>query len=111
MDLIVIAILAAALAAAGVYLAILIVMGRRAQRRFLVLAEVAEASEGAASLEETLEAICDVIVPALADFCMIDVIEDGSVRRVAVRVAPGAGPHAERGLLERKPSTPVRISP
>jgi serine phosphatase RsbU (regulator of sigma subunit) len=109
MDLIVIAILAAALAAACVYLATLIVMGQRAQRRFLVLAEVAEVSEGAASLEETLEAICDVIVPALADFCMIDVIESGSVRRVAVRVAPGAGPHAKRGLLERKPSIPERM--
>ncbi len=106
MDLIAIAILVVALAAACAYLAILIVRGRRAQRRFLVLAEVAEVSEGAASLEETLEAICDVIVPALADFCMIDVIESGSVRRVAVRVAPGAGLHAERGLLERKPSIP-----
>ncbi|HEX5374832.1 MAG TPA: GAF domain-containing SpoIIE family protein phosphatase [Solirubrobacterales bacterium] len=106
MDLIAMAILVVALAAACVYLAVLIVRGRRAQRGFLVLAEVAEVSEGAASLEETLEAICDVIVPALADFCMIDVIEGGSVRRVAVRVAPGAAPHVERGLLERRPSIP-----
>jgi serine phosphatase RsbU (regulator of sigma subunit) len=108
-DLIVIVILAAALAATSAYLAILIVRGRRAQRRFLMLAEVAEVSEGAASLEETLEAICDVIVPALADFCMIDVIESGSVRRVAVQVAPGAGLHAGQGLLERKPSIPERM--
>lgn len=109
MDLIAIAILVAALVAACIYLAVLIVEGRRAQRRFLVLAEVAEVSEGAASLEETLEAICDVIVPVLADFCMIDVIENGSVRRVAVRVAPGAGPHAKQGLLEREPSIPDRM--
>ena len=39
----------------------------------------------AGSLEETLEAICNVIVPELADFCMIDVIEDERVRRVAVQ--------------------------
>ena len=106
MDLIAIAILGTALIAACVYLAILIVEGRRAHRRFLVLAEVAEVSEAADSLEETFEAICDVIVPALADFCMIDVIESGSVRRVAVGVAPGVGPHVEQGLLERKPSIP-----
>ncbi len=109
MDLIVIAILVLALAAACAYLTVLIVRGRRAQRRFLMLAEVADVSEGAASLEETLEAICDIIVPALADFCMIDVIESGSVRRVAVRVAPGAGLHASQGLLERKPSIPERM--
>ena len=106
MDLIAIAILVVALTAACFYLAVLIVGGRRAQRRFLVLAEVAEVSEAAASLEETLEAICDVVVPALADFCIIDVIEGGSVRRVAVRVAPGADPHARQRLLERKPSIP-----
>ncbi len=106
MDLIAIAILVVALAAACVYLAVLIVEGRRAQRRFLVLAEVAEVSEAAASLEQTFEAICDVIVPVLADFCMIDVIEDERVRRVAVRVGPGADPHAEQWLLERKPSIP-----
>ncbi len=109
MDLIAMAILVTALAAACVYLAVLTVEGRRVQRRFLVLAEVAEVSEAAASLEETFEAICDVIVPALADFCMIDVIEGGSVRRVAVRVAPGVGPHAEQGLLQRKPSIPERM--
>jgi serine phosphatase RsbU (regulator of sigma subunit) len=109
MDLIVMAILVVALVAACVYLAILIVEGRRAHRRFLLLAEVAEVSEAAASLEETFEAICDVIVPALADFCMIDVIEDGSVRRVAVGVAPGAGPHVQQGLAERKPSIPERM--
>ncbi len=109
MDLIAIAILVVALAAACVYLAVLVVEGRRAQRRFLVLAEVAEVSEAAGSLEETFEAICDVIVPALADFCMIDVIESGSVRRVAVRVAPDADPHIQRGLLERKPSIPERM--
>ncbi|HEY7950255.1 MAG TPA: SpoIIE family protein phosphatase [Solirubrobacterales bacterium] len=109
MDLIAIAILVVALAAACIYLAVLIVEGRRAKRRFLVLAEVAEVSEAAASLEETLEAICDVIVPALADFCMIDVIERGSVQRVAVRVAPGADPQARQRLLERKPSIPERM--
>lgn len=109
MDLIAIAILIVALVAACAYLAVLNVEGRRAQRRFMVLAEVAEVSEAATSLEETFEAICDVIVPALADFCMIDVIENGHVRRVAVRVAPGAGPDAEQRLLERKPSIPERM--
>lgn len=109
MDIIAISILAVALAGACAYLAVLIVQGRRAQRRFTVLGEVAEVSDAAGSPQETFEAICDVLVPALADFCMIDVIENESVRRVGVRVAAGAGPDAEKGLFERKPSIPLRM--
>src|SRR5262245_36494229 len=106
MDIIAISILGTALIGACAYLPILIVEGRRARRRFAILAEVAEVSDGAGSLEETFEAICDILVPALADFCMIDVIDNGNVRRVAVRVASGADPGAKRGLLERRPSIP-----
>jgi serine phosphatase RsbU (regulator of sigma subunit) len=109
MDMIAISILGAALLAACAYLAVLIVEGRRAQRRFTILAEVAEVSDGTGSLEHTFEAICEILVPALADICMIDVIEDGSVRRVAVGVAPGADREVKQRLLERKPSIPPRM--
>jgi serine phosphatase RsbU (regulator of sigma subunit)/ketosteroid isomerase-like protein len=109
MGWIVISAMAVALAALGGWLAVLLVRGRAAQRRFEILGEVARATEAAGSLEETLKAICDVLVPEIADFCAIDVIEGDRPRRVAVRVAPGAGPGVERGLLDRKPSIPERM--
>lgn len=109
MDLIVIAVLGVALAALGAWLAVLLVRGRTAQHRFEILGEVARASEAATSLEETLKAICDVLVPEIADFCAIDVIEGDRARRVAVRVAPGADAEVERGLMEREPSLPERM--
>lgn len=109
MDLIVISVLAVALAALCGWLAVLLIRGRTAQHRFEILGEVARASEAAGSLEETLEAICDVLVPEIADFCAIDVIEGDRARRVAVRVAPGAEAEVERGLQERAPSVPERM--
>src|SRR3954451_17798941 len=108
MDWFAISAIAVALAL-GAWLVVLLRRGRRAQHRFEILGEVATASEAAGSLEETFAAICDVLVPELADFCAIDVIEGDRVRRVAVRVATGADPAVERGLLEREPSVPRRM--
>lgn len=101
--------MALALIALGAWLAALLLRAQRTRRRFQVLGDVAAVSDGAGSLEETFDAICDVLVPALADFCMIDVIEEGAPRRVALRVAPGAAPQIERGLRERRPSVPARM--
>jgi serine phosphatase RsbU (regulator of sigma subunit) len=88
---------------------VLLRRGRRAQRRFEILGKVASISEAAGSLEQTFEAICTILVPELADFCMIDMIDAGQARRVAVRVAPDGGEEAERGLKERSPSLPNRM--
>jgi serine phosphatase RsbU (regulator of sigma subunit) len=109
MGWIVIFAMAAALAALVVWLVLLLLRGRKAQRRFQILGEVAAVSNAASSLEQTFEAICEILVPELADFCMIDVIEAGRPRRAAVRVAPGADAEVERGLRERKPSVPERM--
>jgi serine phosphatase RsbU (regulator of sigma subunit) len=109
MSWIAISVTAAALVALCAWLVILLLRGRTAQRRFEVLGEVAAVSEAAATLEETFEAICDVLAPAISDFCMIDVIEGDRVRRVAVRAAPGGDPDIERGLGEREPSFPARM--
>jgi serine phosphatase RsbU (regulator of sigma subunit)/ketosteroid isomerase-like protein len=108
-DLIVISVMTVALAALCAWLAVLLMRGRRAQHHFEILGEVARATEAAASLAETLEAICDVLVPEIADFCAIDVIEGDHARRVAVRVAPGAAAEVEQGLLAREPSVPERM--
>lgn len=106
MDWIVISVLAVALMALCVWLAVLLERGRKAQWRFQILAQVATVSDAAGSLEETFDAICDILVPDFADFCAIDVIEEGAPRRAALRVASEAGPEIERGLFERKPSVP-----
>ena len=80
---------------------------RRARRRFQILADIAAVSDAGGSLEETFDAICAILVPQIADFCMIDVIgKDRVPRRAAVRVAPGGKPEFERGLAERTPSLP-----
>src|SRR5262245_25096196 len=83
---------------------------RKARQRMRLLAEVASVSEEGSSLEETFDAICGIVVPEFADFCMIDVIgEDRVPRRAAVRVGPGGKPEFERGLAERAPSLPPRL--
>jgi hypothetical protein len=90
-------------------LAVLYVRERRAKRRFRILAEVAAVSDAGLSLEDTLDSICEILVPEIADFCMIDVFADGDVRRAGVGVAPGPYPGVKEGLLERKPSIPERM--
>lgn len=103
-----IAVAGAMLAVALVAVAMLVARERRARRRFQVLADIASVSDAGGTLEQTLGAICDILVPELADFCMIDVIdEEGAPRRAAVRVAPGGGEEIERGLAERMPSLPA----
>jgi serine phosphatase RsbU (regulator of sigma subunit) len=88
-------------------LAITIRRERKARRRFEILGEIATVSEAGDSLEETFDAICSILVPALADFCMIDVLDEDRVpSRAAVRVGPGGKPEFEQGLAERLPSTP-----
>jgi serine phosphatase RsbU (regulator of sigma subunit) len=107
-----IGILEVALVSLGALATMLIVLAareRKARRRFQILGDIASVSESGGTLEETFEAICDVLVPDFADFCMIDVIADGEVRRVAARIAPGGEPEIERGLSERRPSIPERM--
>jgi len=106
---------AAAIALVVVVVAVVIttlavVRVRRVNRRFQVLDEIARVAEGGGSLEETLDAITEVIVPELGDFCTIDVIEDGKVRRAATRVC---GPDAEEiqtKLAVRTPALQERMA-
>lgn len=86
------AIAALALVAAAAIAAISIRRVQRVNRRFQILDEIAHVAESGATLGETLEAIADVLVPEWGDFCAIDVIEGGRVRRATARVS---GPDAE----------------
>ncbi len=90
-----------------VLLTVIALRERKARQRFQILADITSVSEAGGSLEETFEAICAILVPQLADFCMIDVLDEDRIpSRVAVRVGPGGGPEFEQGLAERLPSTP-----
>lgn len=95
---------------AAVVTALAAIQVRRVNRRFRVLDEIARVAELGGSLEETLEAIAAVIVPEVGDFCTIDVIEEGRVRRAATRVS---GPDAEEirtKLAARTPALQERMA-
>ena len=99
-----------ALFALGATLWVLFSREREARRRYRILSETAAVSDAGGALEETIEAICDILVPEFADLCMIDLIdEDGEVRRAGLRVAPGGDPGVEEGLAARRPSIPRRM--
>lgn len=102
---------AAALLALAVAVVLAVVLfvrrERRVRRRFRILADTAAVSDAGGSLEQTFDAILDILVPSIADFCMIDLFrEDGTVERAAVRLAPGAWPRVEEGMAARRPSIP-----
>jgi serine phosphatase RsbU (regulator of sigma subunit) len=99
-----------AIMALVILLAVLVVRERKARQRFRILGEIATVSDAGGTLEETFDAICAILVPEIADFCMIDVIDEDRVpRRAAVRVGLGGKPEFEQGLAERPPSTPPRM--
>jgi serine phosphatase RsbU (regulator of sigma subunit) len=98
----------AALAAVGGLLVMLMIRERTARSRFQILAEIAAVSDAGGALEETIDAICEILVPEFADICMIDLVDEGVPRRVAVRVSQG-DQGIEQGLRERPPSFPERM--
>ncbi|HEY5942146.1 MAG TPA: SpoIIE family protein phosphatase [Solirubrobacterales bacterium] len=65
---------------------------RLVNRRFRMLDEIAGVADEGRALDETLDAIAEIIVPELGDICAIDVIEGDRVRRAALRAD---GPDAE----------------
>ncbi|MGN6815783.1 MAG: SpoIIE family protein phosphatase [Solirubrobacterales bacterium] len=81
-----------------------VVQVRRINRRFQILDEIARVAEASGSLEEVLGAITDVIVPELSDFCTIDLVEDGRVRRASVRVSGPDVDEIEARLTARTPA-------
>jgi GAF domain-containing protein len=53
--------------------------------RLRILDAVATIADGSRPLDETLDAVTELIVPSVADICIIDVIHPGGVTRAAVR--------------------------
>jgi len=82
----------------------------RVNRRFKILDEIARVAEAEGSLEETLDAISAVIVPELGDFCTIDLIEDGRIRRAATRVSGAGSEEVQARLAARTPALQERLA-
>ncbi|HEY2072060.1 MAG TPA: GAF domain-containing protein, partial [Gaiellaceae bacterium] len=60
----------------------------RAEERLSFLAEAGHMLAGSLDYDTTLSTLADLVVPRLADWCIIDLVEDdGTLRRVAVRAA------------------------
>ena len=62
--------------------------------RLRLLDSVGAVADGSLPLAETLQRVTEVIVPQLADICMVDAIHEGRVSRIATRVR-GRGDDAE----------------
>ena len=93
-----------------VFAALSLVQVRRVNGRFQILDEIAHVVDDGGSLEETLEAITDILVPELGDFCAIDLIEDGQVRRAAARVSGPDSEEREARLAARTPALQARMA-
>jgi PAS domain S-box-containing protein len=74
----------------------------RDRERFAMLAAVGEIADGTRTLTDTVAGLNDIVVPALADACIVDAMSQGELQRLAVRAAGESG---ERVLAARPPST------
>src|SRR5690606_33841289 len=80
---------------------------RHAREALRFLAEASEAFASSLDYEETIRVAARRAVPTLADWCVIDVIEDeGSVRRLGVAHADPAKAALLEVLAERYPASP-----
>ena len=79
---------------------------RRDAVQLRALADVGEVAHGDHDVVRTAQRIADVLVPSLADLCVIDVVKgDGRVERVAG--ALDADPELLEAFLRRPPSAPT----
>ncbi len=74
--------------------------------RFAMLAGVAEVGTGTLTLDETAARVTALVVPTIADVCIIDVVSRGELRRLAVRVRDGSAADIEAAVLARRPTRP-----
>ena len=81
---------------------------KRVEERLRLLAETGEVLAGLPDYRLTLELVARSIVGSLADFCLIDVLEDGALRRL---VAAHGSPDGEAQVSRLRHITPPPSSP
>ncbi|HEX7980050.1 MAG TPA: ATP-binding protein [Gemmatimonadaceae bacterium] len=74
-----------------------------AERRLAFLAEASVRLAGSLDVEATLATIAELAVPALADWCFVEVREEGSVRQVAITHVRPEMVQLARASLARNP--------
>ena len=83
-----------------------------AQRRLAFLAEASAVLAASLDFEQTLARVARLAVPAIADWCAIDMVEDGErLRRIAAAHADPAKEAIARELRHRYPPDPNRPHP
>jgi PAS domain S-box-containing protein len=76
---------------------------KRAEESQRFLAEASTRLSASLDYEKTLESVAKLAVPILADLCVVDIVENGAVRRIAVAYAdPKQEEHVQQ-LLHRYP--------
>ncbi len=75
----------------------------QAARRGEFLSEAARRLSASLALEETLQRVVQLVVEEFADYCILDLVENGEVRRFAA-----ASSHAA-GFMDRARGYPLRI--
>src|SRR5204863_3545082 len=78
-----------------------------AQRRLALLGMAGTLLAASLDAEAILQGLASLLVPALADWCLVDLVEaDGSIRRVAVAWADPAQESLARRLQLHTPAAP-----
>ena len=78
----------------------------RDRERFAVLAATGEIADGTRDLETTVAALNEVLVPTIADICIVDAVSAGEIRRLAVRAAGPNGDELAAAFAARAPLQP-----
>jgi PAS domain S-box-containing protein len=75
------------------------------RERFSVLSALADIADGTRSLKDTVAGFQSLVVPVLADVCVVDAISQGTLQRLSARVADDPSGAIEAMLLGRPPGT------
>lgn len=62
---------------------------------------MAEVADGRLTLEQTATRVCELVVPAFADMCLVDVVHEGGLSRLAVKCSGPDGDDLEARLRLR----------
>jgi serine phosphatase RsbU (regulator of sigma subunit)/ketosteroid isomerase-like protein len=98
------------LVVAAVVTALAVLQVRQVNRRFGILDDIAHVVDEGGGLEETLNAITEILVPDLCDVCAIDLVEDAAFRRVAVRANGPDASETEAKLAARPPALQAQMA-
>ncbi len=79
---------------------------RRVEDQLRFLADASRALSLSLDVEATLANIAHMVVPELADWCAVDIVEDGELRRIAVAHTDPAKIELAKELAERFPPPP-----